>query len=402
VPEQPVRTVNDRFFASRRREILLVAGVALLMVAALRMRSDALVYDHADFLNPWDHHKYIWMATHNPFDFHVAPFCWRVTTPALASALPFGVEKSFLIISYLSLWLTGVAMYFLARRFRFSKWTSFAGMILFFSLGWAVKANLYNIWRPEPLAFLLATLAIYCIADGKQWRYAALLALGVTVNESVLFVIPLYYSLNAKKPVDPRLALRAVLLALPALAVFAALRSLIPMQNDDIAYMSTLPEALRQAQLGSTSYDLGSLWNEIGLQRLRSLSPQMPMLYTVGTFGVVAAMLPLFAVRRNLPLFVRFLPFLLLVYAQLLIATNEMRLLVMAFPAVIILALNGAEAMAGVLRVRTGTVAILFGALVCLLLVRTWMNVLPALYESLLFLLYLAICFSYRSSRTTR
>jgi hypothetical protein len=201
--------------------------------------------------------------------------------------------------------------------------------------------------------------------------------------------------LNAEKPLDPRPALRMAFFALPAVAVFVALRSLIPMRNDDVAYLSTLPQTLHQVQLGSSTYDLGWLWREIGLQRLRSISPSSLLLYSVGTFGVVAATLPLFAVRRNISLFVRFLPFLILVYTQVFFATNVTRLLVFAFPAVIILALNGAEAIAQSLRVKVGTFAILFGALICLLLVRTWMIFVPHLYEALSFILFLAACASF-------
>jgi hypothetical protein len=387
---------TDRFFANRRREFLLIAGVALVVIAALRLRTDALTYDHPQFLNPWDHHKYIWMATNNPFDFHVAPFCWRVGTPLLAAALPFDVQKNFMILSYLALWMTGIVVYYLARRFGFSKWTAFTGVIAFFSLGWVVKANLYNIFKPDPLAFLFVTLAIYSIVDKRDLFYAVLLAVGVLFKESVLFVAPLYYTLKTKEVIDLRLLFRTVMLALPAIGVFFAIRLLIPMRNDDLFYLSTLPEALQQVQLGRSSYDLAWLWREIGLERLKAISPESLLHYSVGTFGVVAALMPLFAIRRNVRLLVRFLPYMILVYAQILIATNDTRLLAVGFPVIILMALNGAEVIAQYLRVKVMTIALLFGVLICLLLVRTWMLFLPGIYEAVVFIIYLAICLSRR------
>jgi len=392
---------TDRFFANRRREFLFVAGVALVIIAAMRFRTDTLTYDHPQFLNPWDHHKYIWMTTNNPFDFHIAPFCWRVGTPALAAALPFDIERSFMILNYLALWMTGVAMFYLARRFGFSKTTAFTGMVAFFSIGWVVKANLYNIFKPDPLAFLFVTLTIYCIVDRRDVLYTVLLAVGVLFKESVIIVAPLYYTLRADRLLDFRLLLRAIILSLPAVAVFVAIRLLIPMKNEDFFYLSTLPEALQQVQLGRSTFDLGWLWREIGLERLKSLSPESLLHYTVGTFGAVAALMPLFAVKKNLRLLTRFLPYLILVYAQILFATNDTRLLAIGFPAVIIMALNGAEAIARHVHIGTMAIAGLFGVLICLLLVRTWMLFLPGIYEAVIFLTFLAFCFSRLEYKST-
>jgi len=397
-----LRNDSDRFFSNRRREFLLIAGVALVIVAALRLRTDTLTYDHPQFLNPWDHHKYIWMATNSPFDFHVAPFCWRVGTPLLANALPFDIEKNFMILSYLALWMTGVFVFYLARRFGLSKWTAFTGMVAFFSIGWAVKANLYNIFKPDPLAFLFIVLSIYCIVAKKDVMYAVFLAVGVLFKESVLFVAPLYYTLKTQELLDYRLLLRGVILALPAVGVFVALKLMIPMKNDDYFYLSTLPDALQQVQLGRSSYDLGWLWCEIGVERFKAISPETLTRYTIGTFGAVAALLPLFAIKQNARLLIRFLPFLLLVYAQILFATNDTRLLAAGFPAILLMALNGADAISRVTRAKVATVAVVFGVLICLLLVRTWMLFVPGIYETVILIAYLAVCFYWRESSTTR
>ena len=138
------------------------------------------------------------------------------------------------------------------------------------------------------------------------------------LKESALFVVPLYYTLNAKKFFDARLAERTMALALPALAVLFAIRTSLPAPAP---YFEMLKAA--------------------GLPRLAQPSFEMLYAWTVGTFGVVPTLAPLLAIRRNLIPFFRFLPFLLLLYSQPLFAGDTSRLLALAFPAVIVLALNG-------------------------------------------------------------
>jgi len=388
--------------ASRRREFLLVTAAALVVVTALASRTVPLTERASEFSQPWDHHKYLWMATHDPFGFHVAPFCWRVATPLIVKALPFAATTAFALATFVALWFTGVAVYFLARKSAFSRATALSGMLLFFFFGWAVRANLYNIYKPDPLAFLAMTVAMILIVDRRDLWLAALLAVGVMAKESVLFVVPLYYTLHAKKPVDGRLAARTLLVALPAVAVLVALRALIPMRNDDAAYLERLPEVLQVVQLGTSRYELGWLWREIGLARLRESFTASLYDGTIGTWGVVALTLPLFALRRTLPLFARFLPFLALVYAQTLFATNVGRLVIAGFPAVVLMSLHGADAIAGRLRVSAAWFAGLFAALIALSLVRRSMIVLPPRYEALAFLLFLTALFSYVAWRGRR
>lgn len=395
MPAETEPNTIDYFFASRLKQFLLVATVGLVITAALSLRTEPLTSDHPDFNKPWDHHKYIWMAENNPFGFHVAPFCRRVVTPTLAKALPFSTERSFFLISFISVWMTAVAVFYLARAFEFSRWTALVGMLMFFTLGWAVKSNLLNIWKPDPLGFLMITLAIYAIAARRDRLYVLLLVIGVGVKESVLFVAPLYYTLRAERPVAPVLALRTILFALPALAALVLLRVYIPDMNNDTSYLAALPETLRQVQLGSSIYEWRWLWDQIGLPRLRSLSPAVVFNFTVGTYGAIALTLPLFSIRHNIRPFVRFLPFLILVYLQLLFATNAERLVVIGFPAVIVMALNGAEAVTRFCGVTIKSLAVPLILLISLMVLKVGLIVVPFGWEALLLLLYLAACFSF-------
>lgn len=63
--------------------------------------------------------------------------------------------------------------------------------------------------------------------------------------------------------------------------------------------------------------------------------------YSLGTFGVLVTFLSLFAIKKNYIVVFRILPFLLLVYCQLFFANGTTRLVVLAFPVIILLVLDG-------------------------------------------------------------
>lgn len=333
-------------------EFLLIGTIALLLVCILSLRTDKLTYDHKLFGEPWDHHKYIAMAEGNPFGFHIAPFCWRIGNPFLAKTLPLDLQSSFFLISFSSIWMTGVLIYYLAKTSGFSKICALVGMLMFFSLKWATRLYLFIFWGADPLSFLFIVLSICCILSKKDMLFLLVLMIGVTVKESVIFVAPLYYTFNARKLIDRKLAFRMLLLVAPAASVLISLRLGIPKMNNDVAYLSTLPEKLRIVQEGASSYGYLALLREIGLQRLKMLSLSTLGDYTIGTFGVVLMSLPFFSVKRNIKLFLRFIPFLALVGSQLLFAVGTNRLLALGFPAIIMMALNGLVTVSGALFIK--------------------------------------------------
>lgn len=108
--------------------------------------------------------------------------------------------------------------------------------------------------------------------------------------------------------------MRGALVVLPALIVLVALRIVI--QPAPLATAAPGIPAIIQRRLA-----------EPPLMALKS--------YTWGTFGVLG-LLP-FLTRRNLVHLRTFGLFIALIYAQLLVAINTERLLVLAFPAVILM-----------------------------------------------------------------
>jgi len=335
-----------------RKVAVLVLLLSLFLTGSMLLSTNLLTPSNPEFDQPWDHHKYIYMAEQDPLDFHIAPFCWRILNPLLAKWLPFDLQSNFLLITFTGIWITGVAVFFLANRFTNSVAFGFVGMLIYFSLGWAVKYGLYNFWLPDSFSMMLMIVAIYGILTKNDYLFMFFSLIGVGFKEGVIFVTPLYYTLNTDRFYNWRLIRKNVFLALPVVVFLIIIRILIPPLNDDLKYLSTLPDTLKIVQEGVSTYNYGALVKMIGLQRLNTLTIKSVYDYSIGTFGVWLVFLPLVCIRKNSQLFVRLLPFLLLVYAQPLFAINTRRLLIIGFPALLLLALNGAKTVSERLQIN--------------------------------------------------
>ncbi len=325
------------------RGALLLGTLSALIALLVLARTNIMTAEHPDFPKAWDHHKYIRMAEGNPFDFHIAPFCRRVLEPAIVRLLPFPAACSFLAIAVACSIVTPVLLFFILRRLGFSPIFSFIGFLAFHSFGYATKFVYFDFWLPDAPSFFFIALLIFLLLSRRDRAFLLLFAAGVLVKESVLFVLPLAYTLRARKIADGNALRRAAVLALPALIAFALLRLLIPALNDDPAYVGALPETLRTVQHHSAAYDYPELMREIGEDRLRHASLRGAAFAAIGSFGLYALLFPFAGARRNGELFLRFLPLLLLAPLQLLFAVNIERLLTVAFPALIPLIAGGMQ-----------------------------------------------------------
>ena len=377
----------------RWKELAIVLGAAFFLTVILLLRTPLLTSGHPDFSQPWDHHKYIEMAIRDPLDFHIAPFCWRILVPLLAKTLPFSLQWNFLLISFTGIWLTGVTVYYIAKRFFSVTPCAAIGLITFFSLGWATRFPLSDFWLPDALSFLFVTLGIYGILAKREGLFLAVTVLGVCVKESVLFITPLYYTLNARQFIDWQALKRCMLMALPAFVALGVIRVIVPAMNENLEYIGSLPPSLALVQDGTSSYNYWQLLHSIGVERVRHLSLGDLVIYSFGTFGVLVMLLPFFSLKNNGVLLLKFIPFLLLGYAQLLFAVNNQRLIVLCFPAMILLALNG---MASIAERLSLSVSLLF-PLPLLFLLLTVLGVGNLEVQFLLFSLYLALAFQVRS-----
>ena len=343
--------------------MLVPAAVIAVCLAALAARTDFRTAGTAAFADPgWDRHLYLEMSDGNPLGFHIAPYCWRVLVPAVVAVSPLSSQPTMLVLTIASLATAALALHLLVSRWA-GRTAALASVVLFFSMGWGPRYLLSDFWLPDGLVFALVTVAILLAARGALVPFAIVLAVGAATKESCLAVAPLYYTLNAKRPLDARLLGRTALAVLPAAAVTLALRLGIEARNGDLAYIQSLPPVISRFPELFPRYNYLDLLGEVGHdQRLRYLGVDTFHAYSWRTFGVIPLLLALASLRSSWRLALRLSPFLVLVYAQTLVATDTERLLVLAFPAVLILAAIGMEqvlAMSRATAVAAAAVALL-------------------------------------------
>lgn len=323
-----------------RSPIGAAAAVALGYLLLLAARTDALLPGHVNWAKPWDHQKYLFMAGH-PLDLRLAPFSWRLAGPLLAGALPFSTSTSFRVVGFVAVWATAVAMFVLLRRLGMDGVLAGAGMLLFLSVGWATGYLLYNFWLPDGLAFLCVVVVAVAAVDRRPLLFAAVLVAGVLVKEQVLLAAPLWWSFGP----DRRRFVEAGLLAAPAIAVLAAVRVLLPSGNEDAGYLAALPFGLNAYD--ALPSDPASLYEKFS--PVREGYPWLVAEWSVQVFGTLLP-LSLAAWQENLRALARWWPLAVLALAQPLLASNTHRLVVLAFPVVVVTATQGL----GALRDRFG------------------------------------------------
>jgi hypothetical protein len=381
------------------RELLTVASICVAMLGMLYLRTYRVTRMDEIFRQPYDHHKYIYMAQHNPLDFHIAPFSWRFLNPFFASVMPFGLDTNFLALMLIEILLTAVMVYFMLKAAGFGQLVSLTGLFLYWGLTQATKAPLSMIWLADPLTHLIIVTIVYLILIKRPVWAAAVLAIGCCSKEVVVLSAPLYYLLTAERIFDWKRFRRGILFGLPALAVFIGMRVLIPEMGSNPAYADSLPREVASAYNGGFGFGYWEsakvvigwkLHGPVGWQ-LRALS--------VNTFGLLL-LLPLFAIRENLAPALRWGPFVAAVYVSMILFSGSYeRVLVICFPAVLIMSLNGLER----LRSLTGASPRWPLALAMALVPLNWLypKRIDTLFEvqALIFILFMAAILHRNSAR---
>ena len=224
----------------------------------------------------------------------------------------------FQLLAIGALSLTTLVMYLVVRRLGFDRRFAIIGVVLFLSLGYVVKFNLYDFWLTDPLAFFFTAAALLCVLLRFDIGFAVCLAIGVLAKEGVFFVVGLHYGLRARRPVDPQAALNTLLLPLPAMAVLIGVRAAIPSWNERPAYLASLPLPIRRNARTVPSY------NAVEVLRATIERQDWPraLFDALSTFGVTVGALIVLGARAARGLAVRLAPFLILVLSQILFALN--------------------------------------------------------------------------------
>ncbi len=328
---------------SRILEFLVVLVCCTFASSLLAWRTDFWTPNNPLFWKPYDHWAYIYMAGH-PFEpFGMAPFGWRVLAPWTIGVLDSGekghyFQGGYWCLAFGGVMVAGISSYGIGKRLFGTRESGALLCCWFWSFYWATKAPLGLFVYLDGATCRLVALLVYLVLSRRDALFVVALALGVAFKESALFCWPLIYTLRASRSDRLIAALtRAVALVLPTLCVLILLRVSIPTRNADAAYRATLPVPVRQDSIVQLPYSYSMMWHHVGEERLRTLSPLDIWRWTSGIFGVAALLLTLAGIYFHPKMALRWAPFFLLCYLQLGFATNDQRLLVIAFPGVLAL-----------------------------------------------------------------
>lgn len=323
---------------SKNSTIALI--LSFIITLLIFLKTYKISYTHSYFPLPWDHHKYIFMALNN-LDFHIAPFCWRILVPILASVLPFELSINFQLIAFFSVVFSGYFVFLIARKIFEDDLIAFGMMLAFYSLSFAAKNAIHDFWLPDALVIFLISAGIYSILAKNNFAFLLIIILGALTKESVLFIIPLYYTFNTNQIIDKKLLFQTFVFLIIGLSILLILvRVLIPPLNQNIEYVSRLPLHLKLVQNENSFYSFGYLFKTIGVDRIKNLS--IKFLYKISLYVFTSYFIFMFFdIKSLLKWLVKFLPYVILVYSQLLFAVNIERLVVLAFPFILISAFAG-------------------------------------------------------------
>jgi len=280
------------------------------------------------FVKPWpllgDARYYFAMAK-DPFTF-ITPngytgwaYGYRVLTPLLVHVFPVNVDDGFKIITNVSLLLTSLILYsFLRRFFGFNAREALLGQILFLT-DIAVIYNVANFRLVDPLAYLFFIIGLYLIYACGNLLFAATMAVAMLNKETEIILAPVYYLVNRRKGLDYRCLLRTILLSVPAVGCFLALRLLISGR-------------IEEPSLGASVYtDVLRLWQT---QTLRSIGL---FIFTWSFLWILALIGYFNCCRDERPR--RLIYLMPLVLALLVPSVDISRILTLAFPTIIVYSL---------------------------------------------------------------
>jgi hypothetical protein len=192
----------------------ILGTLALVLLDALvpdepRPRGDDLIYER---------------MAEDPLAPHTFPFGYRLLVPALVHVLPFGHTLSFSLISWLASGAAGAVVVLLLTRLGSAPGVAAAlGLLLAVSPPLLVVAVRQGR-STDAVTILVMLVATLLMVERRRGWLAATLVAGALTRESAMFLIPLAYALWARRPVDLRALGQVAAVALPAVAVYVALR----------------------------------------------------------------------------------------------------------------------------------------------------------------------------------
>jgi hypothetical protein len=175
----------------------------------------------------------------------------------------------------------------------------------------------------EPTLFLFVTLGIFCIITNRDRLFVIALILSILTKETGIFLVPLYYSINSKKFWDKSTIKKAGTYLILAISILVIVR--LTLHREPYSFLDYVFVVIKE-RYSMIVTSPGSLFLHL----------------TVLPFGLVFVLSILDTLKMT-RVFKDYWGLILPVYAQFFLAVGTARLVIYAFPAVLLMSLYGLE-----------------------------------------------------------
>ncbi len=331
-------TIKDKFFSI----IFEIIVFSLFLIYLIILRLIIPIFnENCEFFNESaDWFYYINMAEDITSIFRGeirSPFCYRPLMPFIAALLPLDLQTNFAIVSFISIYLTGIMVYF-TLKIDFNKLMSLVGLILFCYLSYLgmkcpywdcfFHMDFYNVYLVDSLAFLFLMCCFYTILTSNKRLFSIFLIFGTLTKEIVLFTIPvflIYNFIEENKKENKKEFLydffKSSFYILPALAVFITFRLIV-----------------REFNIFSLIMDLRGF---TGLRITQFFEGYDIYYYSFGIWGLLIVFCLLNKIKDIIKWIKLYGIFMILIYCQILVALSVARLIYAGFFPLIYLAVLG-------------------------------------------------------------
>lgn len=167
----------------------------------------------------------------------VAPWCYRVLTPWLASLLPLETIQAFKALGLVTNALCLVLVYLLLRHSGMSHRVALLGQLWYGGIFWTLKFSFYSPCYIDDQTQLFLLTVLLLLVLRRYWFVPAVLALGVLQKESLVALIPLAQvarTCDTGWRTRGSLTYALALVALPAASLFAVRSAVTPLNDFDL------------------------------------------------------------------------------------------------------------------------------------------------------------------------
>jgi len=174
------------------------------------------------------------LMAEDPFATHTFPFAYRIGVPTLVHVLPFSHDVSFTLIALASAGAAAGFLYALMTSLETPPRVAAAAALLFAISPGVLVALLRNGRSVDPATLLAMSAAAYFVVRRRMVPLMIALACGALVRESAMFMIPFAYAVWAERWIDWPALRRVLLVSLPAIAIYVALRLSLPTVGSEL------------------------------------------------------------------------------------------------------------------------------------------------------------------------